>query len=100
MTEWENGEIMSEPLTQIATDYPITCAIYARENGLLHTRGWKRFKSIANRQNKLFRIMVKNIRCDNAGENLTLEKDCRNDGLGIQFEFPAPGTPQQNGKVE
>ena len=45
-------------------------------------------------------IMVKSIRCDNAGENLILEKDCRNEGLGIQFEFTAPGTPQQNGKVE
>jgi hypothetical protein len=29
--EWENGEITSEPLNVIATDDPVTCAIYARE---------------------------------------------------------------------
>ena len=40
---------------------------------------------------------VKHIRCDNAGENKTLAKDCLNDGLGIQFEWTTPGTPQQNG---
>ena len=35
MIEWENGEITSEPLSMIATDDPVTCAIYARENNLL-----------------------------------------------------------------
>ncbi len=43
---------------------------------------------------------VKIIRCDNAGENKILEEDCLKDGLGIQFEWTAPGTPQQNGRVE
>jgi transposase InsO family protein len=43
---------------------------------------------------------VKFIRCDNAGENKALEKACLKEGLGIQFEYTAPGTPQQNGKVE
>ena len=40
------------------------------------------------------------IRCDNAGENLKLKEKCEEKGLGITFEFTAPGTPQQNGKVE
>jgi len=43
---------------------------------------------------------VKYIRCDNAGENKSLEKDAKRDGLGIQFEWTAQGTPQQNGRVE
>ena len=31
MIEWETGEVMAEPLTMIAADDPMTCAIYARE---------------------------------------------------------------------
>jgi hypothetical protein len=56
MVEWENGEITSEPLAIIAADDPVTCAIYARENDLLDQPGWKRFKGIAKRQKKLFRM--------------------------------------------
>ena len=56
MVEWENGEVTAEPLTTIAADDPVTCAIYARDNKLLDTPGWKRFKSIARRQKKLFRM--------------------------------------------
>jgi transposase InsO family protein len=44
--------------------------------------------------------IVKYIRCDNPGENLKLEAGCLKEGLGVQFEYTAPGTPQQNGKVE
>jgi transposase InsO family protein len=43
---------------------------------------------------------VKFIRCDTAGENKILEATCKKKGLGIIFEFTAPGTPQQNGMVE
>jgi hypothetical protein len=43
LIEWENGEITKEPIKVIATDDPVTCAIYARENGLLNQPGWKRF---------------------------------------------------------
>ena len=56
MVEWENGEITSEPLSIIAADDPVTCAIYARENNLLELEGWKRFRRIAKRQKKLFRM--------------------------------------------
>ena len=55
--EWENGEITDEPLSIIAIDDPLACAIYARENGLLNTPGWKQFKGLASRQKKLFRIV-------------------------------------------
>ena len=45
-------------------------------------------------------IKVQHIRCDNAGENLSLRKRCDNGGLGINFEFTAVRTPEQNGRVE
>jgi hypothetical protein len=48
--EWENGEITDEPMTTIAADDPVLCAIYAKDNNLLDVPGWKRFKSIARRQ--------------------------------------------------
>ena len=44
--------------------------------------------------------MVKVVCCDNAGENKTFEDLSKKDGLGITFEYTAPGTPQQNGKCE
>ena len=56
MVEWETGEITSEPLSIIAADDPVTCAIYARQNNLLDREGWKRFRGIAKRQKKLFRM--------------------------------------------
>jgi hypothetical protein len=46
------------------------------------------------------KVKVKNIRLDNAGENKALKARCLKEGLGINFEFTAPGTPQQNGRVE
>ena len=52
--EWENGEVTSEPLSIIAADDPVTCALYAKDKGLLDTPGWRRFKSIALCQKKLF----------------------------------------------
>ena len=54
--EWENGEITDEPMTTIAADDPVTLAIYARDNDLLDVDGWKRFKSIAKRQQHMFRM--------------------------------------------
>jgi hypothetical protein len=55
MIEWENGEITTEPLALIATDDPVTCAIYAREHGLLDKPGWKRFKNIAKHEKQFTR---------------------------------------------
>ena len=50
MIEWENGEITSEPLSVIAADDPVTCALYASDNNLLHLDGWKQFKHIAKKE--------------------------------------------------
>ena len=57
MVEWENGEITAEPLKVLAADDPVSCAIYARNNNLLHLPGWKRFKGIAKRQKKFDRMV-------------------------------------------
>ena len=40
------------------------------------------------------------MRCDNSGENLSLEKQCINKNMKIKFEYTSPGTPQQNGPIE
>jgi hypothetical protein len=50
MVEWENGETTTEPLSIIATNDPVTCAIYAKEHDLLDTEGWKRFRNMAKRE--------------------------------------------------
>jgi hypothetical protein len=44
--------------------------------------------------------IVKFIRCDNAGENMTMKNDPEIKLFGIKFEFLGPRTPQRNGKVE
>jgi hypothetical protein len=45
-------------------------------------------------------IFVKFIRLDNAGENASVERDCKEKCLGINFEFSDLRIPQRNGKVE
>jgi hypothetical protein len=56
--EWGNGEITNEPMTAIAGDDPVTCAIYAKDNNLLDVPSWKRFKSIARQQQKMFWMAI------------------------------------------
>ena len=55
--EWESGERTYEPLTAIAADDPVTCAIYARDNDLLQVDGWRRFKRTVKDQKKLSRML-------------------------------------------
>ena len=57
MIEWENGEVTAEPLQVIASDDPVTCAIYAKENNLLDLPGWKRFKPLAKCQKKFTQLI-------------------------------------------
>ena len=49
LVEWETGEKTYEPLSVLAADDPVTCASYAKKNGLSHTDGWERFKNLAKR---------------------------------------------------
>ena len=47
------------PKIAIAADGPISCAIYARENGLLSKEEWKRFKRTAFEQQQMFCVINK-----------------------------------------
>jgi hypothetical protein len=47
MIKWENGEIITEPISVIAVDDPVIWTIYARDNNLLKLDGWGWFKGIA-----------------------------------------------------
>jgi hypothetical protein len=45
-------------------------------------------------------LNVKFIRCDDAGENVSMKSDQDIKSFGVKFEFSGPRTPQRNGKVE
>jgi hypothetical protein len=57
LVEWENGEITTEPLSVIAANDPVTCAVYAREHELLDVKGWKRFRNLAKREKHFLRLV-------------------------------------------
>jgi len=44
--------------------------------------------------------IVKCIWCDNTGENKSFQHDTKEEGCGLQFNFTACKTPQQNGCIE
>jgi hypothetical protein len=50
--------------------------------------------------NSKYKKVVKYVCCDNTGENTVLQKACKATGMGVQFEYTAPGTPHNNGHVE
>ena len=45
-------------------------------------------------------IEIENIRCDNAGENVALQKLLETASIKVNFEYTPPGNPQFNGVVE
>ena len=47
-----------------------------------------------------FNLQVQHLCCDNAGENQAFERASKQERLGIDFKYTAPGTPQQNGRVK
>jgi hypothetical protein len=50
---------------------------------------------------KELKLVIKIIRLDYSGENMVFHKLIQfKPEFHIKFEFTAPGTPQQNGKVE
>ena len=55
--KWETGEITFEPLCIIATDDPVTCAAYGKENDLLALEAWCRFRSLAKKDKVLARAI-------------------------------------------
>jgi hypothetical protein len=57
LVKWENGEITTEPLSVIAADDPVTCAVYAREHDLLDVEGWRHFWNLAKREKHFLRLV-------------------------------------------
>ena len=55
--EWDTGEITFEPLSMIATDDPVTCEAYAKENDVLALEEWRRFRSLAKKDKVLARVI-------------------------------------------
>jgi transposase InsO family protein len=49
---------------------------------------------------KIANRIVKFIRCEDAGENMTMKNDPEIKSFGIKFEFSRPRTSQRNGKIE
>jgi hypothetical protein len=49
---------------------------------------------------KIANGIVKFIRCNNPGENVTMKNDPEIKSFGIEFEFLVPRNPQRYGKVE
>ena len=47
-----------------------------------------------------FNLHVQRFHCNNAGENQAFQWACNQKGLGIDFEYTAPGILQQNGHIE
>jgi hypothetical protein len=62
---WETGESTYEPLDVIQADDPVTCAAYAKHQGLQDTPGWKQFKWLATRE-KNFQRPVNQARLHSA----------------------------------
>ena len=58
LVDWETGEKTYEPLSVLVADEPVTCAMYAKENDLLHIDGWKRFRNLAKRDKTLTRAVM------------------------------------------
>ena len=78
------------------------CEIYIYEKFFLKNKsdlgkiGVSFAKDLKNRLD----IPISTIRCDNAGENKEMNKMMTEAELGINFEYTAVDTPQQNGVVE
>ena len=58
LVDWETEEKTYEPFPVLASDDPVTCAMYAKENDLLHIDGWKRFRNLAKRDKTLTRAVM------------------------------------------
>ena len=55
--EWETGEITFEPLSIIAADDPVTCAVYDKENDLLALERWRRLRNLSKKDKVLARAI-------------------------------------------
>ena len=58
------------------------------------------FLKLLKKKGKLLKAAEITIRLDNAGENTDMENILKESEWNVMFQFTAPDTPQQNGKVE
>ena len=58
LVDWETGEKTYEPFSVLAADDPVTCAMNAKENDLLHIDGWKRFRNLDKSDKTLTRAVM------------------------------------------
>jgi hypothetical protein len=80
----------------IVDDYSFYCWSFVMKNKLdLKTR----IKTLLT-DLKIANRIVEFIRCDDAGENITMKNDPEIKSFGIKFEFSGPRTPQRNGNVK
>ena len=54
---WEDNSITEQPLNTFMKDAKVDCALYAKKNGLLEKKGWRRLKPIAKREGLLVRLV-------------------------------------------
>ena len=57
LVKWDTGETTWEPLRVIAKDDPVSCARYAKDNGLLSTPGWKQFRRFTKTDKRFVRAL-------------------------------------------
>ena len=53
---WEDDTETWEPLSVFAKSDPVTCAMYATKNDILHLDGWKRFRRTLPKGNRMLRM--------------------------------------------
>ena len=70
--------------------------VYLKRKSDLEEKGTEILHKIENDYN----VKIERIRCDNAGENISFEKECARNKMKIKFEYTAAATPQQNGRIE
>ena len=81
----------------VLDDYTdIKFSLLLKKKSDLSKSGVELVKKLQNRHG----VVVRSIRCDNAGENYALGKGLDDANLQVKMEYTATGTPQQNARVE
>jgi hypothetical protein len=78
LVNWKTGGSTYKPLDVMHATNPITCAAYAKQQGLLDTPGWKHFK----------RLAVRNIMFQWLAHQAWLHTSWRTPVLKIVYQLP------------
>ena len=60
----------------------------------------KHVECLVTHLKEYYKIHIRNVRCDDAGENKALQTYLSEKGHGVGFEYTGPNSPQFNGRVE